>query len=79
MAESKPQGQGNADANKSFVGSQATQGRPRYSELCISTGRCVAVKTCGDVVGALSVLGIDDDDLVEIVVRALCRGGEDEH
>jgi hypothetical protein len=27
----------------------------------------------------LSVLGIDDDDLVEIVVRALCRGGEDEH
>jgi hypothetical protein len=41
-------------------------------------GRCVEVKTCGDVVGALSVLGIDDDDLVEIVARALCRGGEDE-
>jgi hypothetical protein len=40
--------------------------------------RCVEVKTCGDVVGALSVLGIDDDDFVEIVARALCRGGEDE-
>jgi hypothetical protein len=76
MAESKPRGQSNAGGNKAFGEGQVTQGRPRYGELCISTGRCVEVKTCGDVVGALSVLGIDDDDLVEIVVRALCRGDE---
>ncbi|GEM_PF-4572803 len=78
MAESKPQGQGKATGNKTFGEGQVTQGRPRYSEVCVGMDRCVEVKTCGDVVGALSVLGIDDDDFVEIVARALCRGGEDE-
>ena len=64
------QGRSNAGGFKPHA--QSRQDRPRYSELCVGMGRCVAVETCSDVVAALSVLGIDETDLAELVVRAVC-------
>ena len=69
MAE-KARGQDNAGIIKACL---ALSGEPKYREICVGLNNCVAVGACVDVPKALSVLGIDDPDLVEFVVRAVCR------
>ncbi|MDT7970180.1 MAG: hypothetical protein RQ842_06405 [Vulcanisaeta sp.] len=47
-------------------------GEPKYREICVGLNNCVAVGACVDVPKALSVLGIDDPDLVKLVMKAMC-------
>ncbi len=48
--------------------------RPRYDAVCVGANKCVAIRTCGDLLHVLAALNIDDDELVEIVARAVCGG-----
>jgi hypothetical protein len=68
MAE-KARGQDNAGIIKAYF---VLSGEPKYREICVGLNNCVAVGACVDVPKALSVLGIDDPDLVELVMKAMC-------
>ena len=49
--------------------------KPRYREICVGESNCVSIESCGDVSRALRELGIDDEDLVEFVTKAVGCGG----
>ena len=48
--------------------------KPRYREICVGESNCVPIELCSDVPRALHELGIDDEDLVVFVTKAVGCG-----
>ena len=48
--------------------------KPRYREICVGESNCVPIESCDDVPKTLRELGIDDEDLVFFVTKAVGCG-----
>jgi hypothetical protein len=51
--------------------------QPRYDKVCVGS-ECIAIKACIDIPRALAALGIDEPELAELVVMAICEVVGDE-